>query len=238
MTTMLSRTEFRDRLYQVLDENTSVAHPLVTELVKPQANWDLLQALTLQGYQLTKNFLTYIEYLFFHCPLPKHKKALLVNMYEEETGRLSGTKNHVRLMEDFIRAIRVDDATRDAVVAYPQTQELIDYRMDLVKDTSRYHLGAAAIMVASEGQNLEDTAGQNRHALLGKVYGVSEQDTLFFSVHAKEDVGHVREGIALVVDLCTDADMQQDALEVVEHTCKLFQGMYEGVAERHLGVSA
>ncbi|MGK5730422.1 TenA family transcriptional regulator [Streptomyces sp. URMC 124] len=232
--TMLDRKEFRDKLYQILDENTSVAHPLVMELVKPKANWDLLHATTLQGYQLTKNFLTYIEHLFFYCPLPKHKKALLVNMYEEETGRLSGTKNHVRLMEDFIRAIRIDDETRDAAVAYPQTQELIDYRMELCKDPSRYHLGAAAVMVASEGQNLEDTAGQNRHTLLGKVYGVTEQDTLFFSVHAKEDVGHVREGVALVVDLCKDSAMQQEALEVVEHTCKLFQGMYEGVAERHL----
>ncbi len=235
---MLTRPEFRDKCYQIIDDHTSVTHPLVAELVKPEANWDLLQALTLQGYQLTKNFLTYIEHLFFHCPLPKHKKALLVNMYEEETGRLSGTKNHVRLMEDFVRAIRVDDATRDAAVAYPQTQELIDFRMELVKDPARYHLGAAAVTVASEGQNLEDTAGQNRHSLLGKVYGLTEDDTLFFSVHAKEDVGHVREGIALVNDLCADSAMQQEALEVVEHTCKLFQGMYDGVAERHLAATA
>jgi pyrroloquinoline-quinone synthase len=231
---MLSKPEFRDRCYAIIEEHTSVAHPLVAELVKPVANWELLQALTLQGYQLTKNFLTYIEYLFFHCPLPKHKRALLVNMYEEETGRLSNTKNHVRLMEDFIRAIRIDDATRDAAVAYPQTQELIDYRMRLVMNPETYHLGAAAVAIASEGQNLEDTAGQNRHSLLGKVYGLTEKDTLFFSVHAKEDVGHVREGIALVSDMCTDERMQRDALEVVEHTCKLFQGMYEGVAERHL----
>lgn len=231
---MLSKVEFKDRCYAVIDEHTSVAHPLVAELVKPQANLELLQALTLQGYQLTKNFLTYIEYLFFHCPLPKHKKALLVNMYEEETGRLSSTKNHVRLMEDFVRALGIDDETRDAAVAYPQTQELIDYRMDLVKNPETYHLGAAAVTIASEGQNLEDTAGSNRHSLLGKVYGLTDKDTLFFSVHAKEDVGHVREGIALVSDLCTDEKMQLDALAVVEHTCKLFQGMYDGVAERHL----
>ncbi len=234
---MLSRTEFKDKLYEVLEANTSVAHPLVAELVKPTANWELLQALTLQGYQLTKNFLTYIEHLFFYCPLPKHKKALLVNMYEEETGALSGTKNHVRLMQDFVRAINVDDATRDAAVAYPDTQKLIDYRMELCKDRSRYHLGAAAVAIASEGQNLEDTAGQNRHSLLGKVYGLTDQDTLFFSVHAKEDVGHVREGVALVVDLCMDAQMQQDCIDVVEHTCKLFQGMYDGVARRHLVAS-
>ena len=231
---MRDRNEFRDQLYAVLEAHTSVDHPLVAELIQPTPNWPLLQTLTLQGYQLTKNFLTYIEYLFFYCPIPKHKRALLINMYEEETGNLSGTKNHVRLMQDFIRAIHVDDDMRDSTVAYTQTQELIDYRMKLVKDPARYHLGAAAVAVASEGQNLEDKAGQHRDSLLGQVYGLTDQDTLFFSVHAKEDVGHVREGVALVVDLCTSAEMQQDALEVVEHTCKLFQGMYEGVAERHM----
>lgn len=235
---MLSRVEFKDRLYQVLDDNTSVAHPLVAELVQPRANWGLLQALTLQGYQLTKNFLTYIEHLYFYCPLPKHKRALLVNLYEEETGRLSNTKNHVRLMEDFVRAIGIDDDTRDRADAYPETRELIDYRMDLVTDPARYHLAVAAVAVASEGQNLEDTAGQNRHSLLGRVYGLTDQDTLFFSVHAKEDVGHVREGVALVVDLCVDERMQREALDVVRHTCRLFQGMYDGVAKRHLGTAA
>ncbi|HEV2374594.1 MAG TPA: iron-containing redox enzyme family protein [Streptosporangiaceae bacterium] len=235
---MLSRDDFRDQLYEVLYKNTSIDHRLVTELLKPAKNLPLLQALTLQGYQLTKNFLTYIEYLFFYCPLPKHKRALLVNMYEEETGRLSGTKNHVTLMEDFIRALGVGDEERDAVVPYPPTRELIDFRMELVKDPARYHLGAAAVTVASEGQNLEDKAGQNRNTLLGMVYGLTEQDTLFFSVHAKEDVGHVREGIALVVDLCTTASMQRDALDVVEHTCKLFHGMYDGVADRHLGAAS
>lgn len=231
---MLDRTEFKDALYAVLDRETSLEHPLLEELFRLEANWELMQALTLQGYQLTKQFLTFIEHLFFHCPLPKHKRALLVNMYEEETGRLSNTKNHVRLMEDFVRAVGISDEERDAAVAYPETDLLNRYRMDLVTDPERYHLGAAAIMVASEGQNLEDRAGANRDALLGKVYGLTEEDTLFFSVHAKEDVGHVREGVALVVDLCTTAEMQQEALEVVERTCKLFQGMYDGVARRHL----
>src|SRR5215468_4863666 len=104
---MLDRRQFGQALYRTLEKHTSVDHPLVYELAKPEQQWDLLRVLTLQGYQLTKHFLSYIEMLFFYCPLPKHKRALLVNMYEEETGQLSGTKNHVRLMQDFIRAIGI-----------------------------------------------------------------------------------------------------------------------------------
>ncbi|WP_220460655.1 MULTISPECIES: TenA family transcriptional regulator [unclassified Colwellia] len=216
-----------------MNSHLTVDHPILAELMKEQENWPLLTDITLQGYQLTKNFLEYIENIFFHCPMPKHKRRLLHNMYEEETGRLSNTKNHVELMQDFIRAIGITDEERDQAVARAETKELIDFRMEAVKSPSRYHIGAAAVLIASEGQNLEERAGEARHSILGKFYGIEEKDLLFFSVHQKEDVGHVRQGIELVVDLCISAEMQAEALETVHHTCRLFYGMYEGTAKHY-----
>jgi len=87
------------------------------------------------------------------------------------------------------------------------------------------------VMIASEGQNLETAAGEARHDLLPRIYNLKEDDLLFFSVHQKEDVGHVKEGISLVADICDTAKMQQEALEVVRVTCDLFWGMYDGVAD-------
>jgi pyrroloquinoline-quinone synthase len=69
--------------------------------------------------------------------------------------------------------------------------------------------------------------------LLGKVYGFTEDATRFFAVHQREDVGHVSEGISLVADLCTTPRMQTEALEAVSHTCELFRGMYESVADQY-----
>src|SRR5262249_25869080 len=157
-----------------------LAHPIFGELFVPQPNRPLLQMITLEGYQITKYFLKYIEHLYFRCPMPKHKRRLLINLFEEETGYFSRTKNHVTLMEDFIRAQGISDAERDAYVPSPETQELIDYRMDGVTGKDTYHIGAAAVMIASEGQSLERRGGEARHSLLGKVYGLSEKDTLFF----------------------------------------------------------
>ena len=77
-----------------------------------------------------------------------------------------------------------------------------------------------------------------RGDILSAPHGLSARLRLVGPRRDKAFFEHVREGVALVVDLCTDARMQQEALEVVEHTCKLFQGMYEGVAERHLAVGA
>lgn len=230
---LMAKEEFTRELRHVLEEQLTLDHPIFAELFTPTKNWTLLRMISLEGYQITRYFLEYVENLFFHCPIPMHKRRLLFNLFEEETGRLSKTKNHVTLMQDFLRAQGIADEVRDAHLASDATRELIAYRLNAVKGEATYHIGAAAVMIASEGQSLEQRAGEARHSLLAKVYGLTEADTLFFSVHQKEDVGHVSEGIALVADLCTTVEMQQEALFAVRHTCGLFRGMYESVAQRY-----
>ncbi|WP_261803310.1 TenA family transcriptional regulator [Variovorax sp. PAMC26660] len=183
----------------------------------------------MEAYQVTKHFISYIEHLYFYCPLPRHKRFLLTNLYEEETGRLSRTKNHIELMADFIEALGVPDSVRDAVKPMKSTLDLIRYRLDAVKDPSNYHIGAAAVMIASEGQNLENEAHEARDSLFGRTYGLTEQDLRFFSVHRKEDVGHVQQGLNLVSEYCTTKKMQDEALFAVHHTSRLFYQMYEGM---------
>ncbi|WP_217333079.1 GNAT family N-acetyltransferase [Rhodanobacter sp. C05] len=230
---LLSADEFKKKLRDELESRITLTHPIVKKILNGTPQWELLRRVTLQGYQLTKHFLEYIETLYHHCPRGIHKKRLLLNMYEEETGRFSRTDNHVNLMENFIRAIGVGDADRDAAIPLPSTKALIDYRMDLVRNRHTFHMGAAAVMIASEGQNLETAAGEARHELLPRIYSLTETDLQFFSVHQKEDIGHVAEGISLVADICTTASMQQEALEAVRKTCDLFYGMYEGMAQAY-----
>lgn len=230
MPNVLSQLELKESLRAELNRHLTLSHPIFNRLLAPGSDdRELLRRVTLQGYQLTKHFLTYIENLFVRCPLPQFKRALLVNAYEEETGRISKTDNHVTLMENFIRALDIPDDERDAAKPLPATQALIDYRMAAVLDPTRYHVGAAAVLIASEGQNLETTADSARHELLGKRYNLSERDLWFFSVHQKEDVGHVEQGLNLVSTLCTTKRMQEEALFAVGYTCQLFYAMYENM---------
>lgn len=231
---MRSAHAFKEALSAALRSHVTLSHPLFDELLaqeRPQL--PLLRLAALQGYQLTRHFLGYVEQLFFHCPLPNHRRALLLNVYEEETGRLSGSDNHVVLMQNFLRALDISDAQRDATVPLPATAELIRYRQEAVLDPSRYHVAAAAVLIASEGQNLELREGQTRYEWLRRVYGLSESDLLFFKVHQVEDVGHVQQGLDLVAALCTDERLQAEALQAVDHTCDLFRRMYEDVHQAH-----
>lgn len=227
---MLEKNAFKAALAAILQGHLTLSHPIFLELFDAKRpNIDLLRKVALQGYQLTKNFLGYIEHLHFHCPLPRFKRALLLNMYEEETGQLSGTANHVTLMQNFIAALGISDVHRDAEKPLSATRELIDYRWIAVKDPARYHVAAAAVMIASEGQNLETKAGEARHELLAKAYALEPFDLLFFSVHQQEDVGHVEQGLSLVSELCTTSAMQREALDAVDRTCRLFHAMYENM---------
>ncbi|MDK2660811.1 iron-containing redox enzyme family protein [Cupriavidus sp. LEh21] len=232
-TAAMDRATFAQALRVTLDEQLTLDHPIFKELFTPERNWLLLKIISLEGYQITKFFLEYIETLHYRCPLSAHKRRLLFNMFEEETGRFSKTKNHVELMEDFIRAQGISDEERDVWTPSDATLELIHYRLDNCHGEKTYHIGAAAVMIASEGQSLETRAGDARHTILANCYGLTEQDTLFFSVHQKEDVAHVAEGISLVADVCDTFEMQQEAIHAVRHTCKLFWNMYESAAQKY-----
>ena len=118
------------------------------------------------------------------------------------------------------------------------TRELIEYRLENCKGEGTYHIGASAVMIASEGQSLETRAGDARHTILANCYGLTEEDTRFFSVHQKEDIGHVAEGIQLVSELCKTQQMQEEALFAVRHTCRLFWNMYESAAQKYYALGA
>ena len=230
---MRNRKEFKEDLRNALESHNSLVHPVVRELTKPVPNWPLMRAVGLQALQLTKNFIDYIGALYYHCPLENFRTRLVVNLYEEETGKLSNTKNHLRLMEDFVKALGVSPEEIKSTKPYPETEELIQYRKKLVHDPKSFHMGAAAVMIASEGQSLEELAGDSRHELFPSVYGLTEKDVLFFSVHAEEDVGHVNEGLALVSQVCKTEEMQRESIQAVHHTCDLFWKFFDGIAIRH-----
>ena len=221
---------FRDSLDKMLHSHIDRdPHPAILALFEEKPNPELLAHISIEAYQITQHFIDYIEHLHFYCPVPRYKLPLLVNLYEESTGAVSGSKNHISLMEDFLKAQGIDKSRWENVKPNPETLELINYRKKACRNPETYHIGAAAVMIASEGQNLEDVAAEARSSLLEAKYGLAEKDTLFFSIHAVEDIGHTQQGLSLVSEICTTDKMKEEALEAVDHTSKLFWNMYEAI---------
>lgn len=225
---MKSKKEFYDELEQTLHERISKDHPLIEELFKT-GDKEMLRLIARQGYQLTKVFAIYVGGLYYRCPIAKHRKRFALNVYEEETGRISNTLGHLELLHKFTSALDISQEELDTVVVNKETQDLIDYRFNLIENPDTFHQAVAAVMIASEGQNLEDRVGDSRRELVAKGFGLKLDDLLFFKVHAEEDVYHVQDGLNCCVDVCTTEKMQREAVQAIHETCDRFDRHYDGI---------
>jgi len=231
--TMLSTPEFRKQLEEALHSRLTLDHPVLQEMAKPKKNLPLVSKMALQAFHLTRAFTGYIGIIYYHCPIQKSRVALSVNLYEEETGALSKTANHMDLMERFILALGLTREQIDNEVPLPTTTDLIEYRKKLCENPETLHMGAAAVMIASEGQSLETKAGKTKDQLIPEMYGLKPEDLAFFAVHAVEDVYHVSDGLDLVSELCTTEKMQQEAIEAIHGTCDRFWRFFDGIQEAY-----
>jgi len=73
----MEKEAFKIELRRELETRITLTHPIVRRIVADKPDWELLRYMTLQGYQLTKHFLEYIETLYHHCPRNVHKRRLL-----------------------------------------------------------------------------------------------------------------------------------------------------------------
>jgi pyrroloquinoline-quinone synthase len=230
---LLSKQEFRNKLEEALHSRLTLDHPVLQEIGKSKKNLPLVGKMALQAFHLTRAFTGYIGILYYHCPIARLRTALAVNLYEEETGALSKSANHMDLMERFILALGLTKEQIESEVPLPTTIDLIEYRRKLCENRETLHMGAAAVMIASEGQSLETKAGKTKDQLIPELYGLKPEDLAFFAVHAVEDVYHVGDGLDLVSEICTTAKMQQEAIEAIHGTCDRFWRFFDGIQQAY-----
>jgi pyrroloquinoline-quinone synthase len=234
---MLDRQSFYQALEDTLHARLKQDHPIIEELFTKK-DPELLRIMVKQGYQLTKVFAIYVGGLYYRCPLAKYRKKFALNVYEEETGKLSRTDGHLELLDRFIKAIGISKEELDSVEVNPETQELIDFRFRLIEDPKQFHKACAAVMIASEGQNLEDRVGQLRRTKIAEEFGLHIDDMIFFKVHSEEDVYHVRDGLNCTADVCTTKQMQDEAIQAIHDTCDRFNKHYDGILKQYRQLSA
>jgi pyrroloquinoline-quinone synthase len=230
---MLSKNEFRTKLEETLHKRLTLDHPVLVTMARPKKNLPLNSKMALQAFHLTRAFTGYLGMIYGYCPIQKSRVALAVNLYEEETGALSKTANHMDLMERFILALGLTKEQIENEVPLPTTIDLIEFRRKLCADPKTLHMGAAAVMIASEGQSLETKAGKTKDQLIPEMYGLKPEDLAFFAVHAVEDVYHVADGLDLVSELCTTETMQNEAIEAIEGTCDRFWRFFDGIQQAY-----
>jgi pyrroloquinoline-quinone synthase len=102
----MDRAEFQERLLQVMERKTHWAWPAFSSGLVPR---ERLHVHLEQEYAVyVRDFPLLIGRAYVQCELPEVRRELVENMYEEETGGLTGGRPHPELFLEYPRGLGMD----------------------------------------------------------------------------------------------------------------------------------
>jgi pyrroloquinoline-quinone synthase len=178
-------------------------------------------------------------------PLPQVRRALAENLYEEQTGGLSGTAPHpvlfLRMMEGL--GFREADLAEDEAWLHPAARLYRDFLRERAA-AAPWQAGVALLTVFVEGSVHEraELAGTfvrrlgedavREHPLVIH-YGCPAEAMELARAHARVEGDHRRDAWRIVLDHVGDATTEAIAVaDVCERALTLWQAYRDGVAAR------
>ena len=157
---------------------------------------------------------------------PEERLKLAESLYEEETGRISGSAPHPEL---FIRlgkglGMKREELTEANPLA--STAALIDWFELSTKDRS-FAEGIGAINVAAEGQVVTNFGPFAR--ALEKHYGLTRDDVAFFDVHELADRDHSDVGDNILSRMTLSDNEQGRIRAAVNRSLDLWWQFFDGI---------
>ncbi len=228
MSEALAPADFiRDLEARIEARRTFGGHPLWHEIADGKLGRDQLKTFAVQFFLQVREFPRAVSAMHANCPFPEERRELAENVYEEETGRISGCNQpHPEL---FIRFGEAAGLRRDEMVEgqpLPATRALIDW-FELSTKQRSFIEGAAAINLAAEGQVPGAFGPMARR--LQEHYGFSKEAVEFWDLHEMADADHSDVGDNIVVRHATDAAIQARVREALQHSLDAWWHFFDGI---------
>jgi pyrroloquinoline quinone (PQQ) biosynthesis protein C len=179
----------------------------------------------IQWYFHTVGFVQAMKELCARCPWPDVRSYLAESLYEEESGRITGTAPHLELYFQYAKSWGYDpDMLMKKVSILPEMAAIVNWYY-----YAPVHLGSlvglTVLNIAAEGLNVprggKEGASRLMADALQKHYGLSKDDVLFFDVHAEADVEHSEVGINAVAKYAVTEEDRAKVYEAFRITTQL-----------------
>jgi pyrroloquinoline-quinone synthase len=204
-------------------------HPLWHEISDGKLSPDQLKLFAVQFFLQVREFPRAVSAMHANCPFPDERKELAENVYEEETGRISGCNQpHPELFIRFGEALGLTRAEMVEGKPLPGTRALIDW-FELSTKQRSFIEGAAAINLAAEGQ-VPGAFGPMAQSLQ-EHYGLSKDAVEFWSLHEMADADHSDVGDNIVVRHATDAAIQARVRDALQHSLDAWWQFFDGIQD-------
>ena len=203
----ISREDFRNALLHIMERKDHWAWPLFTsgKVSKERLHIHLEQ----EWETYIRDFPVLVGWAYVQCPIAKARRALIENVYEEETGGLVAGRPHPELFLEYPKGLGFDLTRFDRVELLPAAKT---YRAWLNEATQKHGWAVAASVTTLfiEGTKYErgeiDTSAPKRPAPpleehpLVKHYGLPLEHLKLTKAHRQVEGEHRNEAWNIMLD--------------------------------------
>jgi len=218
----------------------------------PTATLDQLKLHFQQEYAVyIRDFPVLVSRVHSRCPVPDVRRDLAENLYEEETGGLSGTGPHPDLFLYMMEGLGFAKKDFHSVKLLPESQRYRDW-LDEATTGMPWVAGAAVVTIFVEGSvnDRREISQQGprpapreevertllRDNPLVRYHGLDPRYLKLKRAHSRVEDGHRRSAWRIVLDHARSEKDRAVCLEALERSLELWQAYRDGVA-RAVGIS-
>ncbi len=213
---------FFDRLDAAIAEYSLLKHPFYQAWSAGTLTPETLRLYAAQYYQFEKRFPTFLSAVHSNTENLDHRRQLLLNLMEEESGQ----PNHPELWLQFAESVGADREDAMNAKAFPETQNLIETLRLITREQDTLEGVAALYGYESQIPEISHTKieGLTTH------YGVTSDEGLaFFRVHEVADQLHRRAERDLMADLVRSREDEDRAIASAQRVAIAFYRMLDGI---------
>lgn len=237
-------SELKSRLLRIMDHKDHWAWPVFGG---PTATLEQLRIHFQQEYTVyVRDFPVFLSRVHSRCPEPGVRRDLAENLFEEETGALSGTGPHPDLFLYMMEGLGFRRAEFDRVALLPESQLYRDW-LDEATSSLPWVVGAAVVTIFVEG-SVHDRREISQHPLrpaetpdqqerkllrenpLVRYHGLDPRYLKLKRAHAKVEAGHRRSAWQIVIEHARSAGDRMLCAEALEKSLELWLAYRDGIA--------
>jgi pyrroloquinoline-quinone synthase len=236
-------TQFTDELKAMIRARKKMTSRLYRVILAGDATERLLQQFIVNRYPIKNLWTRNILGIAARVDDYKLRCELVENIYEEETGRLTGSKRHLQSFVDVGLALLLTEAQIVDAPLLPETRAVMEHNVGACNANDvHFTVGVASVLLLMEGQPpILSQAGSSMEAVMRDVYRLPPSGYDFFSHHASSGAAaagvspleddHADCAVALLRRYCTTDALQAQARAALARAIELrhehFDAMYE-----------
>lgn len=224
--------DFVAELDHMISERKKMTSSLYQTILAGKATRRLLQGFVLHRWPIKSFWTRNILGIAARIDDYRLRVQLVENIYEEETGALSGSRRHLDTFAAFGASVGVDSAQLESAPLALETAAVIGHNIRVCNtDAVHFTQGVASVLLLMEGQPpIVSSGGSSMLSVMRDVYGLTESGLEFFVHHASADAGdavseledeHADAARELLRRYCTSDDLRRQAVAALARALDL-----------------